>query len=1064
MSLDDAQGQYLKVRNQAHLTPAQRLRMQDAQAAEPRVQESKKFDPLPNTTGIMDKMGAFVADVGEGVIEAPRQVVGGVLDATKEMAQALESIIPLGTVGGEEVTEESFITAEEPRSGTGGLIRGVSQFLTGFLPAMRGLKAVGAAGKAGKVAQAAGAGAITDAIAFDPHEERLSNLIQDQPALKNPVTGFLSAKPEDSEALGRFKNAVEGLGLGAAADGFIAATKGIKAARVARLEADKLATEKAQIDKLADVEAVKEVAVTDEVEGEFIPFQDKIAPKDAPTFKVGSKKAGDEAALNINLNNIESTDDVDKVIEGIGKVESKSINESRREIITQEETKKLADDLGMTVDDLLARRRGEAFNAEQAVAARKLLVSSGETLVDLAKIAKTGGDADVAAFRRALAQHTAIQNQVSGLTAEAGRALQSFNIQAKSAKQQDRMIREALDAGGGIDNSRSMAEMMASMDEPGQINTMAKQMQGATTKEMVYEAWINGLLSSPATHAVNMLSNAIVAGWSVGERKVASLIGGTLDTASIPVGEASAQAWGMAQGAKDGMRLAWQALKTGEPTDILTKIETAEHKAITADNLGLSGVPGQFADFMGSVFRLPGRFLTAEDEFFKAIGYRMELHSQAFRTASNEGLSGEAMASRIKDVIDNPPENIELEAINAMRYQTFTRELGETGKAIQGAVSKTPGARVIIPFIRTPTNIIKFVGERTPLAPISQAVRDEINAGGARRDLALAKIATGSMALAAAADFQLSGDITGGGPKDPAMKRMLMATGWQPYSIRVGDEYVSYSRLDPIGATIGIAADAAEIMGQTSEAEALDLATAAATAVAQNVTSKTYLSGLSEFFDVMSSTSADPEANNLKLKRWIERMAGSVVPAGVAQVERTVGPGLSATDGIIEKIKSRIPGFSEDLPPRRNIFGEPIILQGGIGPDIMSPLYTSTDKKDPIADEIVSQQARITMPRKSINGVKLNTKQYDSYIRFYAGENNPFVKIPLKDKLREVFSTDMYRSATEGAEGGKSVIIRSVFDGYREAAKAQMIKTDPALQGEIQAGHIDKAMKLGVEL
>lgn len=253
-------------------------------------------------------------------------------------------------------------------------------------------------------------------------------------------------------------------------------------------------------------------------------------------------------------------------------------------------------------------------------------------------------------------------------------------------------------------------------------------------------------------------------------------------------------------------------------------------------------------------------------------------------------------------------------------------------------------------------------------------------------------------------------------------------------------------------------------MGQTSEAEALDLATAAATAVAQNVTSKTYLSGLSEFFDVMSSTSADPEANNLKLKRWIERMAGSVVPAGVAQVERTVDPGLSATDGIIEKIKSRIPGYSEDLPPRRNIFGEPIILQGGIGPDIMSPLYTSTDKKDPIADEIVSQQARITMPRKSINGVKLSTKQYDSYIRFYAGENNPFVKMPLKEKLREVFSSDMYRSATEGPEGGKSVIIRSVFDGYREAAKAQMIKTDPALQGEIQAGQIEKAMKLGVGL
>jgi hypothetical protein len=116
--------------------------------------------------------------------------------------------------------------------------------------------------------------------------------------------------------------------------------------------------------------------------------------------------------------------------------------------------------------------------------------------------------------------------------------------------------------------------------------------------------------------------------------------------------------------------------------------------------------------------------------------------------------------------------------------------------------------------------------------------------------------------------------------------------------------------------------------------------------VAQNVTSKTYLSGLAEFFDVMSSVSADPENNNTRAQAWIERLAGTVVPSGVAQLERTLDPGLSATNGIIEKIKSRLPGYSDDLPPRRNIFGEPIILSGGLGPDIMSPIYKSTDKKD----------------------------------------------------------------------------------------------------------------------
>ena len=98
------------------------------------------------------------------------------------------------------------------------------------------------------------------------------------------------------------------------------------------------------------------------------------------------------------------------------------------------ETAKLASDLGMTVDDLLERRRGEAFN-EEALAARQILASSGEQLVTLARKAATAdaSPADVLAFRRALSVHTSIQAQVSGMTAEAGRALQAFKIMAKGS-------------------------------------------------------------------------------------------------------------------------------------------------------------------------------------------------------------------------------------------------------------------------------------------------------------------------------------------------------------------------------------------------------------------------------------------------------------------------------------------------------------------------------------------------------------------------------------------------------------------------------------------------------
>ena len=176
-------------------------------------------------------------------------------------------------------------------------------------------------------------------------------------------------------------------------------------------------------------------------------------------------------------------------------------------------------------------------------------------------------------LRRAMAQHRAIQAQVSGLTAEAGRALSSFRIQAKSAEAQTRAINEALNAGGGREHMKDVAATVAGMDDVGGLNTFIKN--NGTKPEMFYEAWINFLLSSPATHTVNALSNGIVAGWSVGERYVASAISRGLGDDAISSNEAVGQLFGIVQGGKDGLKLAWQTLKTGDPSDPIQKIEGA---------------------------------------------------------------------------------------------------------------------------------------------------------------------------------------------------------------------------------------------------------------------------------------------------------------------------------------------------------------------------------------------------------------------------------------------------------------------------------------------------------
>ena len=1092
-ALDDLSGQYLEERQSEELTPADMILREQADTG--KVEPGKKSFALSPPTTMLGKVKAVAKDVAVGAVEAPLQVVGGIMDAGKEIGLSIEGLMDMANlpvflqvtnekgeididllskkelddlrIKGHKPMMEGAIP-EKGKTVTGGLVRGVSQFLAGFLPVSKGMQAVGATGKlvktlgpaAGKMVAGMAAGAVADATVFDAHEDRLSNLIQKYPNLQNPVTEFLAADPSDSEAMGKFKNAAEGLVGGVLADGLFAALRGVRASRVKKLELKKASDEAAQIDQFANLKEEPTDIDLQKLKAE--------AKKKEPLFQVGSKKAGKERALNINETKLNTTDDVKALIEGVGKKYADDINEARREIITHKETKKLADELGMSVDDLLERRRGEAFNAEQAVAARRILVASGEGLIKFAQSARAGGEEALVQFRRAMSQHEAIQKQVSGMTAEAGRALQSFRMPVSAGKLRQGELTALIDASGGIKQSQQIAEMMLTMKDSKAINKFVQGASKATTKDMLYEAWINGLLSSPATHMVNIIGNSLTAFTAIGERKIASKIGQALDVQNIPKGEAAQLLYGMINGARDGMQSAWQVLKTGDPVDALTKQEHAGYRAITAENLNLSGTPGRFADFVGNAVRVSSRLLTAGDEFFTSVAYRMELQGQAFRQGTQEGLEGEALSVRMADIIDNPPDNIKMDAEYFKKYQTFTKPLGEAGQHLQKFTQFFPPARVVMPFIRTPVNIMKYAGERTPLAFMSDTVKAELNAGGARRDLALAKIATGSMIMAVTADLSMSGKITGGGPRDRQLKQMKYNTGWQPYSVKVGDKYYSYNRLDPIGALMGLASDVTEIIGQTEDdVDAMDLGVAATLAIVKNVTSKTYLRGLSEFFEAIGSTSELPGAKNTRMRKYLERLGSSMMPFSslIAGVERQVDPELRAANNLIEKIQSRIPGWSKDLPPRRNIFGEPVVLEGGIGPDIMSPIYESTIKDDPVVNEIVAQQTRLRMPMKTIDGVELDTKEYDKYILFMSGKNNKYVdNKPLKMALKELFHSSEYTNGTDGTDGSKSLLIKTQIQVYQQTAKQMMRDTSEQLLQDIQAKRAEKYRKLGVEI
>ena len=723
-------------------------------------------------------------------------------------------------------------------------------------------------------------------------------------------------------------------------------------------------------------------------------YADNIAieeSKISPKFIEEVDRTPPEFAGNINLNKIDSPDQVKNVIDEIAE-NNDGFMEARRGVVKfgsdGEELRALAKETGLTEDNLINRKSGSAFNAETAYAARVLNIESATNLTKLAKKSQgTNATAeDLFAFEEALNRHVAIQEQIAGITAEAGRTLRSFRETVASADVlRSKAIKDYIQAKGGGDKIEEMATFISNLDTPEQVAKFTKDAVKPKFKDKLQELWINSLLSSPSTHIVNVVSNGIVAATRMPEYVVASLLGaGRKGSDKVSFTETGGRIYGSMYGFLDGIRAFKNALiDPSSVDDPLTKLELQRQNSI-------SGIKGE-------VIRLPGRFLTAEDQLFKSVGYRQELWGQAIRKAKSEGKG----IKRAYEIMDDPAKNfpdIELASRDTARYQTFTNPLGPTGQSVQKIIQNHPWTRYIAPFVRTPVNIVKYAGQRTPLGVFAKSYKEAIKKGGAEADIARARVIVGSTAMASMAMLANDGLVTGRGPADYREKSILRETGWQPYSIRIGDSYYAYNRFEPVGILFGLAADWSDIykyvnkeITEENELELGEIATMLAASFTENITNKTFLTGISDFINVMFNPDRYGEAS-------IQRFLASFVPTASYYVRKNSDPLIRDSQSVMDAFYNRIPGLSTELPARRNVFGEERRFQEGAAPDFLgnvgktfSPVAKSTITNDVVFNELVDLKITPTTPKRTIGGVDLTPKQYESLL---------MEMIPLQTKAR----------------------------------------------------------------
>jgi hypothetical protein len=413
------------------------------------------------------------------------------------------------------------------------------------------------------------------------------------------------------------------------------------------------------------------------------------------------------------------------------------------------------------------------------------------------------------------------------------------------------------------------------------------------------------------------------------------------------------------------------------------------------------------------------------------------------------------LRERFAELVANPPEHIRLQAVDAALYATFTSKAGGAAQALVRLREAWPATVFLIPFVKTPINIMRYSFERTPVAPLMSGFRADVAAGGARAELALARMATGTSIMLMAADYADRGLITGKGPTDAGKREALERQGWKPYSIRMGDKWVSYDRLDPYGMLFGFAADMAEFSNRFEiDGDKLDefseIWAGGIAAVSQTTVNKTYLQGLSDFMWMIE----DPKRRAFD---YLGREVGSVVPAGVNMVKQLGDPVAREHMALWDYVQGRLPSFSEGLTPARDLWGrekqpDP---ENGAWFNALSPAQVSRQKPSPIDAEM----GRLNIGPEKIDkrsvfvGAQMNFRDWpEVYDRYVVLAGNA-VKSPAwgergaKDFLDATVQGEgplgqNYRTLTDGPEGGKADFIKGVIATARRLAQ-QAILADP---------------------
>lgn len=659
-----------------------------------------------------------------------------------------------------------------------------------------------------------------------------------------------------------------------------------------------------------------------------------VPPVRPPVGDVGA--TAPNLAPNVRLDGLGTSEEVKSAITHLATEHAGALSDQRRGVVplgtTEAVARRMVQDGQLTPDHAATVAKGTAWNAEQLNAARVLMLNLGEQARDAAQAFRENPtDANLAAMQAAVKKFGAVHATVSGLTAEAGRALGSLRIVVSGADGASNVER-ALSALGGRELSAKAAAALAGIPE-GDNEALAKFLRSQdkwSTGAKVQAWWTASLLSSPRTLAAKLVGDAVMAALDTPVRVTRAGVDAALSVlnAGRPreyfASEAIPALHGFIHGLGEGFGKALFIMRTGLPDRWETGRElelSPESQAIPHELFENARAPlGRAA---GRVINFGPRFLRAATAMMETAANQAELEAGALREALREGLTGAAARDRAAQILADPPDTLVNRAADFAHRQTFTRDTPWLRK-LQEAVDEPEVAgfhpvRFVLPFLRVPYNIAV---EGLKLTPAGLAV------GMAKGDAdMMARGLIGSAVLAYGAHLAANGYLTGDVRQTPSDRAAFYANGKQPFSVRIGNRWVSYER--NFGIT-GMALAAAAAFRARYEHQGIGAAPAASELAILGLAHMFANLPMVEGINSLAQALANPE-------RFGEQFAATVaegfvpVSAGLRDAARLQDPTVRAVRSVYDSVLRGIPFAQDALPAKFGPLGHVEVNRGAAG-------------------------------------------------------------------------------------------------------------------------------------